>query len=77
MINKHMTQKKFDLIIENLRADLEFDYLEAIVYYCDHHDTDHHSVMRLIGPNLKRRIHAEVEKNNLLKSAIRTPPIFN
>lgn len=58
---------KFSMQIENLVANTDYTYLEAITEHCKETGLELEIAASLITPNLKSKIHEQVERLNMLK----------
>ena len=66
--DKFLCQTKFTKDIENLvKSDPDFNYIDAIVYYCDENKIELESVPKLISKPLKEKLKAEAMDLNFLK----------
>ena len=69
---KFLCQTKFTKDIENLvKSDPDFNYIDAIVYYCDKNKIELESVPKLISKPLKEKLKAEAMNLNFLKRTSR------
>ena len=62
-----ITKKRFTAAIEELVADKNMNYIDAIVVFCEQHYLDPQSVKHLITPPLKEKIEADATNLNFLK----------
>jgi len=70
--DKFLCQTKFTKDIENLvKSDPDFNYIDAIVYYCDENKIELESVPKLISKPLKEKLKAEAMDLNFLKRTSR------
>jgi len=58
---------KFSMQIENLMANTDYTYLEAITEHCKETGLELEIAASLITPNLKSKIHEQAERLNMLK----------
>jgi len=58
---------KFSMQIENLMANTDYTYLEAITEHCKETGLELEIAASLITPNLKAKIHEQAERLNMLK----------
>lgn len=58
---------KFSLRIEQLVANTDYTYLEAISEHCKETGLEVEVAATLITPNLKAKIHEQAERLNMLK----------
>ena len=54
--NKFLTPQKFAMEIEKIVAEEEFNYIDAICYYCETNNIEVESVSKLISKPLKERL---------------------
>merc|ERR1712025_1193338 len=54
--NKFLTPQKFAMEIEKIVAEEEFNYIDAICYYCESNNIEVESVSKLISKPLKERL---------------------
>ena len=59
--------KKFAVAIEDLVANTDYTYLEAIVEYCKNTELEIEVAASLINANLKSKIELQASDLNLLK----------
>ena len=70
--DKFLCQTKFTKDIENLvKSDPDFNYIDAIVYYCEENKIELESVSKLISKPLKEKLKAEAVELNFLKRTSR------
>ena len=70
--DKFLRQAKFTKDIENLvKTDPDFNYIDAIVYYCEENKIELESVPKLISKPLKEKLKAEAIDLNFLKRTSR------
>ena len=70
--DKFLCQTKFTKDIENLvKSDPDFNYIDAIVYYCEENKIELESVPKLISKPLKEKLKAEAVELNFLKRTSR------
>ena len=58
---------KFSLAIEEMVADTDYNYIEAIVEYCKETGLEIEVAATLISANLKAKIESNAMDNNMLK----------
>jgi len=58
---------KFSLQIEQLVANTDYTYLEAITEHCKQNGLELEVAASLVTPNLKSKIHEQAERLNMLK----------
>ena len=66
---------KFALAIEDMIANTDYTYLEAICEYCKQTGLELEVAAILVTPNLKAKIQEQAERNNLLKTKNSRLPI--
>ena len=54
--SKFLTPQKFAMEIEKIVAEEEFNYIDAICYYCEINGLEVESITRLISKPLKERL---------------------
>jgi len=59
---------KFAGEIEEIVATTDYNYLEAIIEYCNKTGLETEVAATLISPNLKAKIHEQAENMNMLKT---------
>jgi len=70
--DKFLCQTKFTKDIETLvKEDPDFNYIDAIVYYCEENKIELESVPKLISKPLKEKLKAEAIDLNFLKRTSR------
>jgi hypothetical protein len=70
--DKFLCQTKFTKDIETLvKEDPDFNYIDAIVYYCEENKIELESVPKLISKPLKEKLKAEAVELNFLKRTSR------
>ena len=69
---KFLCQTKFTKDIETLvKNDPDFNYIDAIVYYCEENKIEMESVAKLLSKPLKEKLKAEAMELNFLKRTYR------
>lgn len=69
---KFMTQEKFSKDVEQLvHKERDFNYIDAIVYYCEENEIEIERVSKLISKPLKEKIRCEAIDLNFLKKTSR------
>jgi len=58
---------RFSLQIEQLVANTDYTYLEAITWHCKETELELEIAASLITPNLKSKIQEQAERMNMLK----------
>jgi len=69
--NKFLTPSKFALEIENIVAVEGFNYIDAIVHYCEINELEVESVTKLISKPLKERLKWDATRLNFMKKTSR------
>jgi hypothetical protein len=75
--NKFFCPTKFAQQIEELvQINIEMNYIDAIVYFCEQNSIDLESVPKLISKPLKDKIKFEAMELNFLKKTSRAKLVF-
>jgi len=75
--NKFFCPTKFAQQIEELvQINIEMNYIDAIVYFCEQNSVDLESVPKLISKPLKDKIKFEALELNFLKKTSRAKLVF-
>ena len=75
--DKFFCPAKFAQEIERLvHSDLNMNYIDAIVYFCEKNSIDLESVPKLISKPLKEKIKYEAMQLNFLKRSSRARLVF-
>ena len=75
--SKFFCPTKFAQEIETLvQVNLEMNYIDAIVHFCEKNSIDLESVPKLISKPLKEKIKCEATELNFLKKTSRAKLIF-
>ena len=75
--NKFFCPSRFAQEIENLvQLNVEMNYIDAIIYFCEQNNIDLESVPKLISKPLKEKIKYEAMELNFLKKTSRAKLIF-
>jgi hypothetical protein len=75
--DKFFCSAKFAQEIESLvHSDLNMNYIDAIVYFCEKNTIDLESVPKLISKPLKEKIKYEAMQLNFLKRSSRAKLVF-
>jgi hypothetical protein len=75
--NKFFCPSRFAQEIENLvQVNVEMNYIDAIIYFCEQNNIDLESVPKLISKPLKEKIKYEAMELNFLKKTSRAKLIF-
>ena len=65
--NKFLTPSKFSLEIEKIVSEENFNYIDAIVHYCELNSLEVESVTKLISKPLKERLKWDAIRLNFMK----------
>jgi len=75
--NKFFCLTKFAQQIEELvQINIEMNYIDAIIYFCEQNSVDLESVPKLISKPLKDKIKFEAMELNFLKKTSRAKLVF-
>ena len=75
--SKFYCPNKFAQEIEDLvQVNVEMNYIDAIVYFCEKNSLDVESIPKLISKPLKEKIKYEATELNFLKKTSRAKLIF-
>lgn len=75
--SKFFCPSKFSQEIESLvKENVEMNYIDAIVYFCENNNLDLESVPKLISKPLKEKIKYEAMELNFLKRTSRAKLVF-
>jgi hypothetical protein len=75
--SKFYCPSKFAQEIENLvQVNVEMNYIDAIIHFCEQNSIDLESVPKLISKPLKEKIKYEAMELNFLKKTSRAKLIF-
>ena len=75
--DKFFCPSKFAREIENLvQVNVEMNYIDAIVYFCEQNNIDVESVPKLISKPLKEKLKYEAMELNFLKKTSRAKLVF-
>ena len=66
--SKFLTPQKFAMEIEKIVAEEQFNYIDAICYYCDSNNIEVESVSKLISKPLKERLKWDATRLNFMKA---------
>ena len=69
--SKFLTPQKFAMEIEKIVAEEEFNYIDAICYYCEDNNIEVESVSKLISKPLKERLKWDATRLNYMKKTSR------
>jgi hypothetical protein len=65
--NKFLTPSKFAIEIEKIVVEENFNYIDAIVHYCEINNLEVESVTKLISKPLKERLKYDAINLNFMK----------
>ena len=75
--NKFFCPSRFAQEIESLvQTNVEMNYIDAIIYFCEQNNIDLESVPKLISKPLKEKIKYEAMELNFLKKTSRAKLVF-
>ena len=75
--SKFFCPSRFAQEIENLvQVNIEMNYIDAIIYFCEQNNIDFESVPKLISKPLKEKIKYEAMQLNFLKKTSRAKLVF-
>ena len=66
--SKFLSPAKFAMEIEKLVAEEQFNYIDAICYYCESNNIGIESVSKLISKQLKERLKWDATRLNFMKA---------
>ena len=69
--SKFLTPQKFAMEIEKIVAEEDFNYIDAICYYCESNNIEVESVSKLISKPLKERLKWDATRLNYMKKTSR------
>ena len=69
--SKFLTPQKFAIEIEKIVAEEQFNYIDAIVHYCEINSLEVESVTKLISKPLKERLKYDAINLNFMKKTSR------
>ena len=69
--SKFLTPQKFSMEIEKIVAEEGFNYIDAIVHYCEDNNIEVESVSKLISKPLKERLKWDATRLNFMKPTSR------
>ena len=69
--SKFLTPQKFAMEIEKIVAEEDFNYIDAIVHYCDVNSLEVESITKLISKPLKERLKWDATRLNFMKPTSR------
>lgn len=68
-----LTEESFFKTIANIVVENNFDYIEAIVFFCEENDLDIEEIIPLINRTMKEKIKVSAEDKGLVKREARLP----
>ena len=75
--SKFFCPSRFAQEIENLvQVNIEMNYIDAIIHFCENNNIDLESVPKLISKPLKEKIKYEAMELNFLKKTSRAKLVF-
>ena len=69
--SKFLTPQKIAIEIEKIVAEEQFNYIDAIVHYCEINSLEVESVTKLISKPLKERLKWDATRLNFMKPTSR------
>ena len=66
--SKFLTPIKFSMEIESIVASGDFNYIDAIVHYCDKNNLEIESITKLISKPLKEKLKWDATRLNFMKA---------
>jgi len=69
--SKFLTPSKFALEIEKIVAEEKFNYIDAIVHYCEINELEVESVTKLVSKPLKEKLKWDATRLNFMKRTSR------
>ena len=74
---KFPSQSKFSQDIERIyKENVDMNYIESIIYYCENNNIDIESISKLVSKPLKEKLKYEAMELNFLKKSSRAKLIF-
>jgi len=68
---KFLTPSKFAMEIENIVANEDMNYIDAICYYCEINNLEIESVTKLVSKPLKEKLKWDAQQLNFMKKTSR------
>ncbi|MAR77703.1 MAG: hypothetical protein CMD43_02030 [Gammaproteobacteria bacterium] len=68
---KFLTPSKFAMEIENIVANEDMNYIDAICYYCEINNLEIESVTKLVSKPLKEKLKWDAQELNFMKKTSR------
>ena len=69
--SKFLTPQKFAMEIEKIVVEEEFNYIDAIVHYCEINNLEIESVTKLVSKPLKEKLKYNAQELNFMKKTSR------
>ena len=69
--SKFLTPQKFAMEIEKIVAEGDFNYIDAICYYCEINNLEIESVTKLVSKPLKEKLKYDAQELNFMKKTSR------
>lgn len=66
--SKFLTPQKFAMEIEKIVAEGDFNYIDAICYYCESNKLEIESITKLISKPLKEKLKWDATRLNFMKA---------
>ncbi len=66
--SKFLTPQKFAMEIEKIVAEEQFNYIDAICYYCEVNNLEVESITKLISKPLKEKLKWDATQLNFMKA---------
>ena len=68
---KFLSPSKFAMEIENIVANEDMNYIDAICYYCEINNLEIESVTKLVSKPLKEKLKWDAQELNFMKKTSR------
>ena len=69
--SKFLTPQKFAMEIEKIVAEEEFNYIDAICYYCEINGLEVDTIAKLVSKPLKEKLKWDAQELNFMKKTSR------
>ena len=69
--SKFLTPSKFALEIEKIVSEEKFNYIDAIVHYCEINELEVDSITKLVSKPLKEKLKWDATRLNFMKKTTR------
>lgn len=66
--HKIMTKKRFNIAVEELVANKNLSYIDAMTHVIETRGMDYSNIKKLLSDSLKEKVTAEAQELNLIKS---------